>query len=97
MSFRIEPSSHSPVSATRSRYAHSAPVERVVDVGSGAGFDTFIAAHHVGADGFVVGVDMTDEMLTKARATTQMLGHFHVEFRRVSPRSYRSKMPGPTS
>ena len=34
--------------------------ERVVDVGSGAGFDTFIAAHHVGPDGFVVGVDMTD-------------------------------------
>jgi SAM-dependent methyltransferase len=56
--------------------------ERVVDVGSGAGFDSFIAAHHVGADGFVVGVDITDEMLTKSRATTELLGHSHVEFRR---------------
>ena len=56
--------------------------ERVVDVGSGAGFDTFIAAHHVGPGGFVVGVDMTDEMLTKSRATTELLGHTHVEFRR---------------
>ena len=56
--------------------------ERVVDVGSGAGFDTFIAAHHVGPDGFVVGVDMTDEMLTKSRATAEVLGHSHVEFRR---------------
>jgi SAM-dependent methyltransferase len=56
--------------------------ETVVDVGSGAGFDTFIAAHHVGTAGFVVGVDMTDEMLTKSRATTALLGHTHVEFRR---------------
>lgn len=55
--------------------------ERVVDVGSGAGFDTFIAAHHVGPDGHVIGVDMTDEMLTKARATSELLGHSHVEFR----------------
>ena len=52
-----------------------------VDVGSGAGFDTFIAAHHVVTTGFVVGVDMTDEMLTKSRATTELLGHSHVEFR----------------
>ncbi len=56
--------------------------ERVVDVGSGAGFDTFIAAYHVGTEGFVVGVDMTDEMLTKSRATNELLGHSHVEFRR---------------
>jgi arsenite methyltransferase len=55
--------------------------ERVVDVGSGAGFDSFVAAYHVGADGFVVGVDMTDEMLTKSRASTELLGHSHVEFR----------------
>ena len=55
--------------------------ERVVDVGSGAGFDSFVAAHHVGPDGFVVGVDMTDEMLTKARATSELLGVSHVEFR----------------
>jgi arsenite methyltransferase len=55
--------------------------ERVVDVGSGAGFDSFVAAHHVGPDGFVVGVDMTDEMLTKSRATGDQLGLSHVEFR----------------
>jgi SAM-dependent methyltransferase len=56
--------------------------ERVVDVGSGAGFDSFVAAHHVGHEGRVVGVDMTDEMLTKARATAETLGLAHVEFRR---------------
>jgi arsenite methyltransferase len=55
--------------------------ERVVDVGSGAGFDSFVAAHHVGPDGFVVGVDMTDEMLAKSRATSELLGVSHVEFR----------------
>jgi SAM-dependent methyltransferase len=55
--------------------------ERVVDVGSGAGFDSFVAAHHVGPDGFVVGVDMTDEMLTKSSATSELLGVSHVEFR----------------
>jgi arsenite methyltransferase len=55
--------------------------ERVVDVGSGAGFDAFVAAHHVGPTGAVVGVDMTDEMLTKARANAAALGLAHVEFR----------------
>jgi SAM-dependent methyltransferase len=55
--------------------------ERVVDVGSGAGFDSFVAAHQVGPDGFVVGVDMTDEMLTKSRATSELLALSHVEFR----------------
>jgi arsenite methyltransferase len=57
------------------------PGERVVDVGAGAGFDSFVAAHLVGPDGFVVGVDMTDEMLTKSRATTELLGSTVVEFR----------------
>ena len=57
------------------------PGERVVDIGSGAGFDSFIAAHHVGAEGAVVGVDMTDEMLTKATATAELLELSHVEFR----------------
>jgi SAM-dependent methyltransferase len=55
--------------------------ERVVDVGSGAGFDSFVAAHHVGPTGSVVGVDMTDEMLAKARATNALLGLSNVEFR----------------
>jgi len=55
--------------------------ERVVDVGSGAGFDCFVAAHHVGPSGRVVGVDMTQEMLSKARATAASLGLDHVAFR----------------
>ena len=57
------------------------PSERVVDVGSGAGFDTFIAAGQVGDGGRVVGVDMTPEMLNKSRATAEALGFAHVEFR----------------
>jgi SAM-dependent methyltransferase len=55
--------------------------ERVVDVGSGAGFDSFIAAGQVGVNGQVVGVDMTPEMLKKSRQTAQALGLGHVEFR----------------
>jgi arsenite methyltransferase len=55
--------------------------ERVVDVGSGAGFDSFVAASLVGAEGHVVGVDMTQEMLDKSRTTASQLGFAHVEFR----------------
>jgi SAM-dependent methyltransferase len=55
--------------------------ERVVDVGSGAGFDSFIAAGQVGSEGRVVGVDMTPEMLEKSRATAEALGLSQVEFR----------------
>ena len=55
--------------------------DRVVDVGSGAGFDSFIAADQVGASGRVVGVDMTAEMLDKSRQTAAVLGLDHVEFR----------------
>jgi arsenite methyltransferase len=58
-----------------------APGENVVDVGSGAGFDSFIAAGQVGPGGQVVGIDMTPEMLAKARQTAQALGLAHVEFR----------------
>jgi arsenite methyltransferase len=57
------------------------PGERVVDVGSGAGFDSFIAADQVTNTGRVVGVDMTQEMLTKSRATADALGYTHVDFR----------------
>ena len=57
------------------------PGERVVDVGSGAGFDSFIAAAQVGANGQVVGVDMTAEMLARATATRDALGLANVEFR----------------
>ncbi len=58
-----------------------APGEHVVDVGSGAGFDSFIATGQVGDSGQVVGVDMTPEMLTKSRATATALDLDHVEFR----------------
>ena len=57
------------------------PGERVVDIGSGAGFDSFIAAGLVGQAGHVVGVDMTQEMLDKSRSTAAALGVEHVEFR----------------
>lgn len=55
--------------------------ERVVDLGSGAGFDCFVAASRVGPRGRVVGIDMTDEMLAKARSTAARLGLDTVEFR----------------
>jgi arsenite methyltransferase len=57
------------------------PGEHVVDVGSGAGFDSFIAAGQVGQSGRAVGIDMTPEMLDKSRATVDALGLDHVEFR----------------
>jgi arsenite methyltransferase len=55
---------------------------KVVDIGSGAGFDSFVAADQVGPTGRVIGVDMTDEMLAKARSTADNLGLEHVEFRK---------------
>ena len=55
--------------------------EKVIDVGSGAGFDSFIAAGQVGPGGQVVGIDMTPEMLAKSRGTAAALGLAHVEFR----------------
>src|SRR5438876_10310117 len=58
-----------------------APGEKVVDVGSGGGFDSFIAAGQVGPGGQVVGVDMTAEMLAKARQTAAALGVTQVQFR----------------
>ena len=55
--------------------------DHVVDVGSGAGFDSFIAAGQVGPRGRVVGIDMTPEMLAKSRGTAEALGLAQVEFR----------------
>ena len=57
------------------------PGERVVDVGSGAGFDSFIAATQVGPTGRVIGIDMTAEMLAKSRSSADHLGFEGVEFR----------------
>jgi arsenite methyltransferase len=58
------------------------PGERVVDLGSGGGFDCFIAAEQVGPEGRVVGVDMTDEMLSRSRAAATAIGLQQVEFRK---------------
>jgi SAM-dependent methyltransferase len=55
--------------------------DQVVDVGSGGGFDTFVAADQVGRTGRVIGVDMTPEMLDRAQATACALRLAHVEFR----------------
>jgi SAM-dependent methyltransferase len=55
--------------------------EKVVDAGSGAGFDCFIAAQQVGPGGRVVGIDMLPEMLAKSRASASAMGLAHVEFR----------------
>ena len=59
-----------------------APGERVVDLGSGGGFDSFVAAAQVGPSGRVVGIDMTEEMLEKARATAKVMRLGNVEFRK---------------
>jgi SAM-dependent methyltransferase len=58
------------------------PGEVVVDLGSGGGLDVFLAARQVGSDGFVYGVDMTDEMLALARSNAAKLGIPNVEFRK---------------
>ena len=55
--------------------------ERVVDIGAGAGLDSFVAASMVGPEGRVLGIDMTPEMLAKARANRALIGADHVEFR----------------
>jgi arsenite methyltransferase len=57
------------------------PGETVVDLGSGAGFDCFLAAKRVGSSGAVIGVDMTPSMITKARGNAKRAGIEGVEFR----------------
>jgi SAM-dependent methyltransferase len=57
------------------------PGQTVLDLGSGAGFDCFLAARAVGPSGMVIGVDMTDDMLVKARENAQKNGFTNVEFR----------------
>jgi arsenite methyltransferase len=56
--------------------------ETVLDLGSGAGFDCFLAARKVGPAGRVIGVDMTDAMLEKARGNAATTGLANVEFRK---------------
>lgn len=55
--------------------------QTVLDIGSGAGFDSFIAGQAVGPAGKVIGIDMTDAMLAKARKTAALMGMIQVEFR----------------
>ena len=53
----------------------------VVDLGSGAGFDAFLAAKKVGKKGQVIGIDMTPEMIKKAKANAKKGGYTNVEFK----------------
>jgi len=57
------------------------PGETVVDLGSGGGFDCFLAAKSVGKTGCVIGVDMTPEMIDKSRENAEKMGLSNVEFR----------------
>lgn len=61
--------------------AEISPGDTVLDLGSGAGFDCFIVAGKVGPEGRVIGVDMTPEMLSKARENALSGGYANVEFR----------------
>jgi arsenite methyltransferase len=65
------------------------PGQTVLDLGSGGGLDCFLAAKKVGQSGYVIGVDMTTEMITKARASAKRLGLDNVEFRQ----GYLEAMP----
>ncbi len=67
------------------------PGERVVDVGCGAGIDSLIAARMVGTEGEVIGVDITEAMLQKARASAGEAGIRNTEFRH----GYGEKLPVP--
>jgi ubiquinone/menaquinone biosynthesis C-methylase UbiE len=61
--------------------ANLTPGETVLDLGSGGGFDCFLAARQVGKSGHVIGVDMTPAMVSKARANAEQAGYSNVEFR----------------
>lgn len=62
--------------------ANLKPGEVVVDIGSGGGLDSFLAAKKVGAEGHVIGVDMTPAMLKRSRRSAKLNGYTNVEFRR---------------
>ncbi len=63
------------------QFAHIQQGDTVVDLGSGAGNDCFIARRETGESGYVIGIDFTPAMLEKARANAQALGYTNVEFR----------------
>lgn len=62
-------------------WGHPQLSERVVDLGSGAGMDSLLAALWVGPEGTVVGVDMTEEMLERASGTAEAMGLHNIEVR----------------
>jgi arsenite methyltransferase len=62
-------------------HASLKPGETVLDLGAGAGFDCFLASQEVGPEGRVIGVDMTPEMVEKARENVRRGGYKNVEFR----------------
>ena len=66
--------------------AHLRPGEVVVDLGSGGGLDVFLAAKMVGAKGRAIGIDMTPEMIERARANAAAGGYTNVEFHQASYR-----------
>jgi len=55
--------------------------DTVIDLGSGAGNDCFVARHETGSEGKVIGIDFTNEMIKKARANAERMGYNNVEFR----------------
>jgi len=63
--------------------AHVRPGEVVVDLGSGGGLDVFLAAQAVGPHGRAIGIDMTPEMISRARANAQAAGYANVEFQQA--------------
>ena len=65
------------------------PGEVVLDLGSGGGLDCFLSAKQVGEEGYVIGLDMTPEMLNRARSAAQRMGIQNVEFRK----GYLEEMP----
>lgn len=69
--------------------ANLQPGETVLDLGSGGGLDCFLAARQIGASGHVIGVDMTPEMLERARSNQERLNARNVEFRQ----GYLEAMP----
>jgi len=64
------------------KFANIIQGETVVDLGSGAGIDVFLAANQVGKAGKAIGIDMTDEILEKARRNASDNGYTNVEFRK---------------
>jgi arsenite methyltransferase len=63
------------------QFARIKPGDVVIDLGSGAGNDCFVARHETGPNGKVIGIDFTEAMINKARANTEKLGFHNVEFR----------------